>query len=384
MGFPLSHWPFVHGRQKSFDGAAQVQAAQVVVDTAVAERDAAQAASDEAAARLGEAMGAFGAATTIADQNAVVEGVSDVTYDGKAQAQPNARLLIVMRGPDGREEAYELGRGTDYDVTFSGNKNAGTATMAFSATGLYAGGTSVTFQIAPATVSSVEVSGAYTYAGSPIQPKLTVRAGGLTLGTGDFTAACTNNTNAGTAHVKVTGKGNFKGSKEAGFQIAQASLANAKVTAADQTFSGSELRPVPTVTLGNKAIPADEYAASYKESSRQAPLRPRARRAPLRFRARRAPLHSRRPRAQPPHSSPPSPLLARLRARASPRAYWTKESAPRTAVFYLQPSSAPRIFFLSLFEVVTNHHFERCGRVSSPVYFGLGIWDKGTRSGRRA
>ncbi|MBR3316009.1 MAG: BspA family leucine-rich repeat surface protein, partial [Atopobiaceae bacterium] len=116
----------------SFDGAAQVQAAQAVVDTAVAERDAAQAASDEAAARLGEAMGAFGAATTITDQNAVVEGVSDVTYDGKAQTQPNARLLIVMRGPDGREEAYELGRGTDYDVTFSGNKNAGTATMAFS------------------------------------------------------------------------------------------------------------------------------------------------------------------------------------------------------------------------------------------------------------
>ena len=59
------------------------------------------------------------------------------------------------------------------------------------------------------------------YTGEAIEPALTVTYGGepLTAGT-DYTAAYSNNTNAGTATVTITGKGKYKGTATKNFTIA--------------------------------------------------------------------------------------------------------------------------------------------------------------------
>lgn len=61
----------------------------------------------------------------------------------------------------------------------------------------------------------------YTYTGTEIKPKVTkVTVGGETLiGTEDYTVSYSDNTNAGTAKVTITGVNSYEGTKEATFQI---------------------------------------------------------------------------------------------------------------------------------------------------------------------
>ena len=58
------------------------------------------------------------------------------------------------------------------------------------------------------------------YTGAALTPKPTVKVGATTLREGaDYTLSHKNNTNAGTASVTVTGKGNYTGSRKATFRI---------------------------------------------------------------------------------------------------------------------------------------------------------------------
>lgn len=69
-------------------------------------------------------------------------------------------------------------------------------------------------------VSGIEKNG-YTYTGSPITVKsLALRRGKTTLKNGvDYTVQYKNNKNIGTATVKITGKGNYRGSVSKTFAI---------------------------------------------------------------------------------------------------------------------------------------------------------------------
>jgi len=102
----------------------------------------------------------------------------------------------------------------DYTVAYTNNTNAGTATVTVSGKGNYAGSSgSKTFIITKVITFTVDAIPAQTYTGSAITPAVTVRDGStaLTINT-DYTVAYTNNTNAGTATVTVSGKGNYAGS----------------------------------------------------------------------------------------------------------------------------------------------------------------------------
>lgn len=87
----------------------------------------------------------------------------------------------------------------------------------------------------------------YTYDGTAKQPTVTVKDGNTTLtSTDDYTATYSNNINAGTATVTVTGKGSYIGSKTASFTIAKANqtvnlgVASSRIEVGGQTTATPE------------------------------------------------------------------------------------------------------------------------------------------------
>ncbi len=97
----------------------------------------------------------------------------------------------------------------------------------------------------------------FTYTGDEIEPTATVTADlngdgvnetTLVAGT-DYTISYSNNINVGTATATIVGQGNYSMTINGlQFSIAAAPVSNVSVTAPSQTYTGSALEPVPTVT----------------------------------------------------------------------------------------------------------------------------------------
>jgi hypothetical protein len=88
---------------------------------------------------------------------------------------------------------------------------------------------------------SITTIAAVTYNGSAQTPTVTVKDGSTTLTSGtDYIVSYSNNTNAGTATVTVTGMGNYTGTKAANFTINKALLT---VTANSYTIERGEALP---------------------------------------------------------------------------------------------------------------------------------------------
>lgn len=127
------------------------------------------------------------------------------TYTGSA-CKPKASISYGSRF---------LKEGTDFTLSYKNNINAGTATVTATGKGKYRGSISKTFSITSKALSGAAVTlpkGSYAYTGSKVKPVPTVTLGGKKLVSGkDYTVTYTKNTAVGTATVKVTGKGNYKG-----------------------------------------------------------------------------------------------------------------------------------------------------------------------------
>ena len=112
------------------------------------------------------------------------------------------------------------------EVTIVGAGSATITATAAAVPGQYAQGTgSYTVTVNPKTLTEAMVAdvSSATYSGSPIQPEPVVKDGTVTLLEGtDFTYSYQNNTNAGTATVIVTGKGNYQGTVTKNFTINKA------------------------------------------------------------------------------------------------------------------------------------------------------------------
>lgn len=149
--------------------------------------------------------------------NAVVSGVTDKTYNGNAQTQAG---MTVKYGNN------TLVEGEDYNVRYSNNVSAGTATIRLIGLGEFDGTEkTVTFEILPASIAGAAVTlqtGEYIADGATaFTPDVTsVILNGKTLVKDtDYTVSYKDNVNAGTATVTVTGKGNYTGSVSAAFTI---------------------------------------------------------------------------------------------------------------------------------------------------------------------
>ena len=150
--------------------------------------------------------------------SATVAAVKDQTYTGKA----------LKPAPSVKMGSVTLKSGTDYTLAYGSNTNVGTATITITGKGDYTGTKKVTFKVVAASIAKATVTVAdQTWTGKALKPTPTVTLGSVTLKSGtDYTVAYSNNTNAGTATVTVTGKGNYTGTAKGTFSITKSEREN--------------------------------------------------------------------------------------------------------------------------------------------------------------
>ena len=183
-------------------------------------------------------------------------GPGSVTYTGSAQT-PDFTLKV---------NGLTLEEGRDYTASWSGNVNAGTASLVLTGKGNYTGTKETAFTIRPVSLSDYSIPSIddVTYTGKAQKPSVSIP--GLPDGAAVLVEYA-DNTDAGTATVTVSGTHNCTGTLTATFTILPKSISGATVAAEDQVYSGEALTPAVTVTLGGKTlaegkdyvIPADGY-----------------------------------------------------------------------------------------------------------------------------
>ena len=196
------------------------------------------------------------------DQDTSVTGISNKTYSGTAQTQ----------NPTVKVGGKTLTSGTDYSLSYSNNTNVGKATVTITGKGNYSGSLSKTFTISAASILGATVTGISnkTYTGTAQTQNPTVKVGDKTLTSGtDYTLSYSNNTNAGTATVTITGKGNYSGNLSKTFTISAASISGATVTGiSNKTYTGSAQTQSPTVKVGDRTLTnGTDYTLSYSNNT---------------------------------------------------------------------------------------------------------------------
>ena len=158
-----------------------------------------------------------------------------------------------------------LQEGTDYDLVYTNNINAGTGTVTVRFKGKYAGTLTEDFTIRPKDLSNMTATlsaTSYVYNGAEKKPTVTIT--GLTSGK-DFDVAYSNNVNAGTATVKVTGKGNYTGSKTLTFKITPAQITSKTITLSATVYAYSGTVKKPTVKVDG--VTTANYTVKYSNAS---------------------------------------------------------------------------------------------------------------------
>lgn len=144
------------------------------------------------------------------------------------------------------------------DIVYSDNVNVGTATVTVTGKGNFEGEKSASFTIEKASVSSAVVGGVSdkTFNGEPqYQTDLSVSVDGRLLTRGvDYTAAYSNNFNAGTATVTLTGIDNYEGVKSATFVIFPANLTSLILSQTSYTYDGKQKSPTVAVRRADGTV----------------------------------------------------------------------------------------------------------------------------------
>lgn len=181
---------------------------------------------------------------------------SDYEYNGKSH-EPEI---------ESSESAPELEQGSDYEVTYENNINAGTATIKITGKDIFCGTVERSFKITP------DENGMYvcyfaennetyletTFKGKKVEPEVVID--GLVQGK-DYTVTYVNNEKPGEARAELTGIGNYKGSETLYFTIYGKLPAVDPI--ADQTYTGKELTPA-IVIPGLKA--GEDYYMYYEDN----------------------------------------------------------------------------------------------------------------------
>ena len=157
---------------------------------------------------------------------------SSFIYDG-AEKEP---AITIKAGKK------QLTLNKDYTISYKNNTNVGTAFVTVTGKGNYTGSISKSFTIAATNLSTADVKlsdASFTYNEKAITPSVTVTCNGKVLTNGtDYSVAYTNNINAGTSRVTITGIGAYSGVKTVTFRI-QRTKATLTPTAAALTLTQS-------------------------------------------------------------------------------------------------------------------------------------------------
>ena len=110
----------------------------------------------------------------------------------------------------------------------------------------------------------------YVYDGKAKKPSVTVKLGGKTLKNGtDYTVSYSNNVKAGTATVKITGKGDYTGSVTKNFNIKNDFKQVTITGISNKTYNGKSQTQKITVKFGGKTLKnGTDYTVSYSNNKK--------------------------------------------------------------------------------------------------------------------
>ena len=186
---------------------------------------------------------------SIAAPSVTINDPTDKTYTGSP----------CVQGVSVKDSDAEL-TVDDISVTYENNINVGTATIIYTGKNNYTGEIRKNFKITEASITDDMIANipSVTYNTRAHTPDVTVTFEGSTLEAGkDYGVAYTNNINAGTATVTVTGKGNFTGTASKTFTINKAGL----------TLNPCTISELCTETdLKIRTLPSDFFLAGETET----------------------------------------------------------------------------------------------------------------------
>lgn len=188
--------------------------------------------------------------------------VPSATYNGKAQ-----KPAVTVKYNN-----YKFKNGTDYTLSYKNNTKIGTTTVTVKGKGKLSGTKSVTFKInaKPIKNAVITYNNSLTYNGSTLSPAVTVKYGNATLKKNtDYTVAYSNNVNAGTGTITITGKGIYGGSVKKTFTIKKLGISATAVSGTgNKVYTGSAIKPVPAVKAGGRTLKnGTDFTVSYKNNT---------------------------------------------------------------------------------------------------------------------
>ena len=183
--------------------------------------------------------------------------ITEVTYNG-SPIEPEVTVWKAGTGDPSGGGGVPLIKGTDYEVTYSDNVNAGTATVTVSGIGNYGGTRRATFTILPKDLNPDEITlsqTSYNYNGTEQRPVVTVTDGTKTLKENtDFALEYPVDVKSqGTKNVTIKGIGNYKGTATKVYTIGSLTIANATVTLTytNTMYNGAVQKPSVQTVYAN-------------------------------------------------------------------------------------------------------------------------------------
>ena len=186
--------------------------------------------------------------------------ISSKAYIGKA-IKPSPKVTF---------NGKRLKKGRDYTLSYSSNKNAGTAKVYVKGKGNFKGKKTAQFTIKTVSIDKATVKpiNNKVFSSGPVRPnpKITFNGKRLKLGI-DYELSYDNNNRVGTAKVTIKAKGNFKGARSALFNIVPRSLESSKTQVGamrPKQFTGNPIEAKPIIRVNGHKLTRDvDYTLSY-------------------------------------------------------------------------------------------------------------------------
>ena len=177
-------------------------------------------------------------AATPIDSAQVTLDATSFTYTGSAIKPVIKSVKLDTVDELENPVTIDLVQGKDYDVSYINNVNKGTGTVKLTGKGAYSGSVSKPFTITPYQMTGSAIKAVIKGRVTPKKtPTVVITFNGKTLKQGtDYKLEFSNLNNAGykVGNVKITGMGNFAGTKNGNFNIYPTDVQNVKVTGVGQ------------------------------------------------------------------------------------------------------------------------------------------------------
>ncbi len=199
----------------------------------------------------------------------IPDGVTDIGKYAFANCEKLKTITIPKNVTSIKKSAF-YNCSSLADVYYGGTKsNWGTITIA-SGNELLTGASIHYETKAPVDISLCTItlsSSSYTYDGSAKKPTVTVKYEGSTLKKDtDYTLSYSNNTDAGSATAKVTGKGDYTGSASKTFTIKQKSISSMTLKLGTTTYYYDGKAKKPSASISGLKSGTD-YTVSYSSNT---------------------------------------------------------------------------------------------------------------------